>query len=91
MLLKKLRPSIWLPSIMVAWGIVVSEDAKITPLRVMLTELQMTLMGLVKDFKGLLIARIFLGVTEAGLFPGVVFCTHSYLTLLKLDMLTDGR
>ncbi|KAK6003707.1 hypothetical protein QM012_009478 [Aureobasidium pullulans] len=55
MLLKKLRPSIWLPSIMVAWGIV------------------MTLMGLVKDFNGLLIARIFLGVTEAGLFPGVVF------------------
>ncbi|KAI4834406.1 MFS general substrate transporter [Aureobasidium sp. EXF-8845] len=55
MLLKKLRPSIWLPSIMVAWGIV------------------MTLMGLVKDFKGLLVARIFLGVTEAGLFPGVVF------------------
>ncbi|THZ88718.1 MFS general substrate transporter [Aureobasidium pullulans] len=55
MLLKKLRPSIWLPSIMVAWGIV------------------MTLMGLVKDFHGLLIARIFLGVTEAGLFPGVVF------------------
>jgi len=34
----------------------------------------MTLMGLVKDFHGLLIARIFLGVTEAGLFPGVVFC-----------------
>ncbi|KAG9674717.1 MFS general substrate transporter, partial [Aureobasidium melanogenum] len=56
MLLKRLRPSIWLPSIMVAWGIV------------------MTLMGLVKDFNGLLIARIFLGVTEAGLFPGVVFC-----------------
>lgn len=37
-------------------------------------ETQMTLMGLVKDFHGLLIARIFLGVTEAGLFPGVVFC-----------------
>lgn len=40
----------------------------------MLTDKQMTLMGLVKDFNGLLIARIFLGVTEAGLFPGVVFC-----------------
>jgi len=28
MLLKKLRPSIWLPSIMVAWGIVVSLSHK---------------------------------------------------------------
>lgn len=48
LLLKKLRPSIWLPTIMVAWGLV------------------MTLMGIVKDYHGLLIARIFLGVTEAG-------------------------
>jgi len=48
LLLKKLRPSIWLPSIMVAWGVV------------------MTLMGIVKDYEGLLVARIFLGVAEAG-------------------------
>lgn len=53
LLLKKLRPSRWLPGIMVAWGTV------------------MTLMGLVRNYHGLLIARIFLGVTEAGLFPGV--------------------
>jgi hypothetical protein len=31
----------------------------------------MTLMGLVQNYAGLLTARIFLGVTEAGLFPGV--------------------
>ncbi|EMC98125.1 hypothetical protein BAUCODRAFT_413899 [Baudoinia panamericana UAMH 10762] len=55
MLLKRLRPSVWLPSIMVAWGIV------------------MTLMGIVQNFSGLLSARIFLGVAEAGLFPGVVY------------------
>jgi hypothetical protein len=48
LLLKKLRPSIWLPSIMVAWGVV------------------MTLMGIVQSYEGLLVARIFLGVTEAG-------------------------
>jgi sugar phosphate permease len=47
-LLKRWRPSIWLPTIMVAWGVV------------------MTLMGIVQDFKGLLIARLFLGVAEAG-------------------------
>lgn len=37
----------------------------------------MTLMGLVKSFKGLLIARLFLGVAEAGLYPGVAF----YITM----------
>ncbi|KAK2603454.1 hypothetical protein QQS21_004406 [Conoideocrella luteorostrata] len=59
LLLKKLRPSRWLPTIMVAWGLV------------------MTLMGLVQNYHGLLIARIFLGVAEAGLFPGVAY----YLTM----------
>lgn len=56
LVLKKLRPSRWLPTIMVAWGIV------------------MTLMGIVQNYHGLLISRIFLGVTEAGLFPGVAVC-----------------
>jgi sugar phosphate permease len=59
LLLKRFRPSIWLPSIMVAWGTV------------------MTLMGLVKNYHGLLIARLFLGVAEAGLYPGVAY----YLTM----------
>jgi MFS family permease len=53
LLLKKLRPSRWLPLIMVAWGAV------------------MTLMGIVQNYHGLLAARLFLGVAEAGLFPGV--------------------
>ncbi|KAL6871315.1 major facilitator superfamily domain-containing protein [Trichoderma novae-zelandiae] len=59
LLLKKLRPSRWLPLIMVCWGVV------------------MTLMGIVQNFHGLLVARLFLGVTEAGLFPGVAY----YLTM----------
>lgn len=59
LLLKRFRPSIWLPSIMIAWGTV------------------MTLMGLVQDYHGLLIARVFLGVAEAGLYPGVAY----YLTM----------
>lgn len=62
LLLKKLRPSRWIPLIMVCWGLV------------------MTLMGIVQSFHGLLVARLFLGVTEAGLFPGVaVSLTLSYL------------
>ncbi|KEF51416.1 uncharacterized protein A1O9_12565 [Exophiala aquamarina CBS 119918] len=52
-LLKRYRPSIFLPTIMVLWGIC------------------MTCMGLVHNFGGLMTARWFLGITEAGLFPGV--------------------
>ncbi|MCJ1423543.1 hypothetical protein MMC29_001427 [Sticta canariensis] len=37
----------------------------------------MTLMGIVQNFNGLLIAKIFLGVAEAGLFPGVSY----YITM----------
>lgn len=35
--------------------------------------LVMTLMCLVNTFEGLVVARIFLGLTEAGLFPGVTY------------------
>lgn len=36
----------------------------------------MTLMGIVKNFHGLLVARLFLGLTEAGLFPGVAVSVY---------------
>ncbi|KAG2369029.1 MFS general substrate transporter [Suillus spraguei] len=51
--LKLYRPSRWIPSIMVAWGVV------------------MTLMCLVRSYQSLVVARVFLGLAEAGLFPGV--------------------
>ncbi|KAF8647089.1 hypothetical protein AX16_006923 [Volvariella volvacea WC 439] len=57
--LKLIRPSRWIPSIMVAWGLV------------------MTFMCFCHNYEGLLAARVFLGITEAGLFPGVTF----YLSL----------
>ncbi|KXN82015.1 hypothetical protein AN958_03313 [Leucoagaricus sp. SymC.cos] len=57
--LKLVRPSRWIPSIMVAWGIV------------------MTLMSLCRTYEGLIAARVFLGLAEAGLFPGITF----YLSL----------
>jgi MFS family permease len=74
LLLKRLRPSIWLPSIMVAWGVV------------------MTLMGIVQNYHGLLACRLFLGVAEAGLYPGVSYyltmwyCTHEvqWVSLITL-------
>jgi hypothetical protein len=79
LLLKRFRPSIWLPSIMVAWGTV------------------MTLMGIVQSYHGLLIARLFLGVAEAGLYPGVAYyltmwyCTKEIQWVSKLvDTVTRG-
>ncbi|KLJ05763.1 hypothetical protein EMPG_10803 [Blastomyces silverae] len=55
LVLTKMRPSVWFPLIMIAWGLV------------------MTLMGIVHNYNGLLIARVFLGLAEAGLYPGVAF------------------
>ncbi|ORY57459.1 major facilitator superfamily transporter [Pseudomassariella vexata] len=52
-MLKKLRPSVFLPIIMVIWG------------------LSMFGMGFCHNYSGLLAARWFLGLAEAGLFPGV--------------------
>ncbi|KAL8672675.1 MAG: hypothetical protein Q9168_002881 [Polycauliona sp. 1 TL-2023] len=52
-LLKRLRPSIFIPAIMVWWGICMAS------------------MGLVHNFQGLMAARFWLGLAEAGLFPGI--------------------
>ncbi|RPA95841.1 MFS general substrate transporter [Choiromyces venosus 120613-1] len=52
-LLKRIRPRIYIPLIMVLWGIC------------------MTFMGFCHNFSGMMAARWFLGLTEAGLFPGV--------------------
>ncbi|KAK2605840.1 hypothetical protein QQS21_003794 [Conoideocrella luteorostrata] len=52
-LLKRLRPSKFIPTIMIMWGFC------------------MLGMGFVKNWSGLMAARWFLGVAEAGLFPGV--------------------
>ncbi|MCJ1354043.1 MAG: hypothetical protein MMC33_004030 [Icmadophila ericetorum] len=54
-MLKRFRPSIFIPVIMIVWGIV------------------MTCMGLVTNASGLYAARFFLGLAEAGLFPGVSY------------------
>ncbi|KAI1759332.1 MFS general substrate transporter [Hypoxylon sp. FL1150] len=52
-LLKKMRPSVFIPIIMILWGAA------------------MTGTGFVYNYSGLMAARWFLGLAEAGLFPGV--------------------
>lgn len=53
--LKLLRPSIWISILMFCWGTV------------------MTLMGTITNYRGLLIARFFLGVAESGFFPAATY------------------
>ena len=53
--LKILRPSIWISTLMFFWGTT------------------MTLMGLITSYRGLLVARVFLGVTESGFFPAATY------------------
>ncbi|KMU86307.1 MFS transporter [Coccidioides immitis H538.4] len=59
-MLKLLRPSIWLTIIVFGWGII------------------MTVMGLCQNYSALLACRFFLGVFEAGLFPGCTFITTAW-------------
>lgn len=54
-MLKIIRPSIWMAILCFSWGLV------------------MTLMGLATSYEGLIVARLFLGVAEAGFFPAATF------------------
>ncbi|KAF2814447.1 putative MFS nicotinic acid transporter Tna1 [Mytilinidion resinicola] len=65
--LKFLRPSIYIPILMIAWGTV------------------MTLSGIVKGYSGLLAVRIFLGFTEAGLFPGATYILTNWYCRRELQ------
>ena len=49
-MMKRTRPSLWIPTIMIAWAICT------------------TLMGLVKSYAGLLVARAALGIAEVSCF-----------------------
>ncbi|KAI9933601.1 hypothetical protein ASPWEDRAFT_114829 [Aspergillus wentii DTO 134E9] len=66
-ILKKVRPCIWLSLLVVGWGTI------------------MTLMGIVRDFRGLVACRVFLGLVEAGFFPGAVFIVSSWYVRTELQ------
>ncbi|KAF5863536.1 hypothetical protein ETB97_009780 [Aspergillus alliaceus] len=51
--------------------------SRLLPLLMVAWGIVMTLMGVVQGYAGLLSARIFLGVAEAGLYPGIAY----YITL----------
>lgn len=62
MMLKIVGPSIWIPLVMIAWGVVMMAMAAVT------------------NGPGLLASRFFLGIAEAGLFPGVIFYLSMWYT-----------
>ena len=71
-MLKAFRPSIFLPIIMIIWGIC------------------MTTMGLTYNFSGIMAARFFLGLAEAGLFPGVNYYLSCWYTRKEFGIRAVG-
>ncbi|KAF2097064.1 MFS general substrate transporter [Rhizodiscina lignyota] len=68
LMLKFLRPSLWLSLIMLFWGIT------------------MMCMGWTQNYAGILAARFFLGVAEAGLFPGATYITTTWYRKNELQV-----
>ncbi|KAK2628784.1 hypothetical protein QTJ16_001887 [Diplocarpon rosae] len=60
LMMKRLRPSVWLTLIMVLWSAV------------------MICQGFVTNYSGLMATRVFLGIFEGGLFPGVNYYITSW-------------
>ena len=60
LLMKRVRPRIWLPLLTGCWGLVAM------------------CMGFVRNYHALVVVRIFLGITEGGLLPGIVL----YLSMM---------
>ncbi|KAI9068182.1 MFS general substrate transporter [Trametes sanguinea] len=78
LLLKKLRPSVWLPGITIIWGIITYITVSQCFTGSLTCEFFVsTLQGIVKSYQQLLALRVCLGIAEAGLSPGILY----YLTL----------
>jgi MFS family permease len=77
MMMKRTRPALWIPFIMVCWGIcttLMGEFLVFYATKLNSADVQA---GLVKNYPGLMAARAALGIAEGGLFPGVSF----YITM----------
>ncbi|KAJ3829785.1 MFS general substrate transporter [Lentinula raphanica] len=59
-ILRRLKPSLWLSSLIFCWGVVVICH------------------GFIQSYGGLVTVRVLLGVTEAGMYPGIVFYISSW-------------
>lgn len=73
MMMKRTRPALWIPFIMVCWGICTTLMGESFMFLATKSKLANTQAGLVKNYPGLMAARAALGIAEGGLFPGVAF------------------
>ena len=62
LIISRTRPSLYLPSIMLLWGVVTAS------------------ISAVKTYPQLLVMRVFMGILESGLTPGMVFIFSSWYT-----------
>jgi MFS family permease len=77
MMMKRTRPALWIPFIMVCWGICTTLMGEFVIFLATKFNSADTQAGLVKNYPGLMAARAALGIAEGGLFPGVAF----YITM----------
>ena len=73
-LLKRLKPAVWFPTIVSRKRGLGKEQRHVLTtclIQTILVGICMLSQGVVNSYGGLITARFFLGVTEAGLFPGV--------------------
>ena len=77
MMMKRTRPALWIPFIMVCWGICTTLMGEYLTLVLRSRNPLTRQTGLVKNYPGLMAARAALGIAEGGLFPGVTF----YITM----------
>lgn len=71
-ILKRVGPRVWLPLITLVWGVVATLQGCVVD------------NGVADGAAGFLAVRFFLGLTEGGLFPGVVF----YLSMVSASEMT---
>lgn len=76
-MLKRFRPRIFIPIIIILWVSPFADRSRSPEMALLTGRLPqgicMTTMGLVHNYSGLMAARWFLGLAEAGLFPGVSY------------------
>ncbi|ETN40994.1 uncharacterized protein HMPREF1541_02926 [Cyphellophora europaea CBS 101466] len=68
LIMKKVRPSIWLSGLILGFGITT------------------ICQGLTQNFAGLVVCRIFVGVFEAGYFPGAIYLISMYYKRYELQL-----
>ena len=79
-IIRKLAPSTWLSLIMFCWGesrrLIICYDHSLTEATGVVTVCQ----GITSSYAGLVVCRFFLGLFEAGFFPGGICSIRCYVT-----------